>query len=194
MFGAYLFDQPHILILAAFFGLLFGFFLRKAHVSRFNVIVGQLLLKDFTVMKVIFTAIIVGGVGVYFMLHKGAIGHLLLSDASLQAAAVGGLVFGVGMAILGYCPGTSIAALADGSRDVLFGILGMLVAIASFAEMYPWIKAHFILTAPHPATLVTATGLPVWSLFLMLAGGAILFFTLLKKSKIELMRGTKKTG
>lgn len=185
MFGAYLFDQPHTLLLATFFGLLFGFFLRKAHVSRFNVIVGQLLLKDFTVMKVIFTAIIVGGSGVYFMLYRGAIDHLLLSNASLQAAALGGLVFGIGMAILGYCPGTSIAALADGSRDVLFGILGMLVAIASFAEVYPWLKAHFTLTSPHPATLVTSTGLPAWSLFLMLSGGAILFFTLLKKGKFE---------
>lgn len=185
MFGAYLFADLQTLLLSAFFGLLFGFFLRKAHVSRFNVIVGQLLLKDFTVMKVIFTAIIVGGAGVYFMLFKGAIPHLLLSNASLQAAAIGGLVFGSGMAILGYCPGTSIAALADGSRDVLFGILGMLGAIALYAEVYPWLNAHFALLDAHPATLATATGIPVWSWLLMLSGGAILFFSLLKKGRVE---------
>lgn len=174
------FADPKTLILAALFGLCFGFFLRRAHVSRFNVIVGQLLLRDFTVMKVIFTAIIVGGAGVYFMLQKGLIDHLLLSSASLPAVALGGAIFGVGMAILGYCPGTTIAALADGSRDVIFGILGMLLAIASYAEVYPWIKAHLTLTTAHPETLATVTGLSVWTLFSYLSIGAVAFFTLLR--------------
>ena len=180
MLAATLFTDPRTLILSALFGLFFGFFLRRAHVSRFNVIVGQLLLRDFTVMKVIFTAIIVGGAGVYFMLQKGMIDHLLLSNAALPAVAVGGGIFGVGMAILGYCPGTAIASLADGSRDVLFGILGMIVAVASFAEIYPWLKAHFTLTTAHPETLATLTGVSVWTLFAYLAIGAVAFFSILR--------------
>ncbi|NGX53197.1 MAG: hypothetical protein KR126chlam5_01510, partial [Candidatus Anoxychlamydiales bacterium] len=63
-----IFESFTKLISGALGGFAFGFLLRKAHVTRFNVIVKQLLLKDFTVMKVIFTAIIVGAVGIYAML------------------------------------------------------------------------------------------------------------------------------
>lgn len=170
------------LFFAAIFGLSFGFFLRKAKVTRFNTIVGQLLFKDFTMMKVMMTAIIVGSAGVYFMLQTGMIPELLLSPATVQAVLVGGTVFGVGMAVLGYCPGTSIAALGDGSRDAIFGVVGMLTAVATFAEIYPWIKTKLTLAAPEAkVTLSSALGVSPWLLIASLAAFATLFFTLVSK-------------
>jgi hypothetical protein len=184
MLGAYFFDHPKTLIFGAVFGMLFGFFLRKAKVTRFNTIVGQMLFKDFTMMKVMMTAIIVGGVGVYFMLQTGMLETLQISPATLSSVLIGGSIFGVGMGILGYCPGTSIAALADGSRDVIFGILGMLTAIASFAEIYPWIKTKITLAAPEAkVTLVEVLGVSPWLIFVALSLFAIGFFAVIAKIK-----------
>ena len=64
MFNVALFDNLFSVITAVISGLVFGFLLRKAYVTRFDTIVNQLILKDFTVMKVIFTAITVGSVGI----------------------------------------------------------------------------------------------------------------------------------
>lgn len=185
MLGETMFDTTHNLVWGAIFGFIFGFLLRKAHVSRFHVIVGQLLLRDFTVMKVIFTAIIVGGIGVYFMLDFNMIASLELSRTSLAAVGLGGLIFGVGMAILGYCPGTSVAALGDGSRHAVYGIVGMITGIAIYAEAYPWIKSKLVLDESQPITLHNLSGLPVWAIFCLLIIAAGLFFYWLEKSKIE---------
>ena len=111
-------------------GIAFGFFLRKAYVTRFQVIVGQLLLKDFTVMKVMMSAIAFGSLGIYLL----APSSLLIDPAPLTGALVGGGIFGIGMAVMGFCPGTGIGALADGARDMWFGLLGMIVGAGIFAE------------------------------------------------------------
>ena len=109
----------------------FGFLLRKAYVTRFPVIVGQLLLKDFTVMKVMMTAIAFGSLGIYLLPHSS----LLIDPTPLAGALIGGGIFGVGMAVMGFCPGTGIGALADGSRDMWFGVLGMIVGAGIYAEL-----------------------------------------------------------
>ena len=116
-----LFEPIGSLILGSLMGFVFGFLLRKAYVSRFDTIVKQLIIKDFTVMKVIFTAIIVGSIGIYFMKIFGWVA-LELSKASFLAVIFGGTIFGIGMAITGYCPGTAIASLADGSKDMIYGL------------------------------------------------------------------------
>ena len=85
------------LLLGLLTGFLFGFFLQKGHVSKFPVIVGQFLLRDFTVLKVMLTAIVVGGVGVY-ALHGMGLAGLHVKPAQLAAIALGGLVFEIGRA------------------------------------------------------------------------------------------------
>ncbi|MCA9322908.1 MAG: YeeE/YedE family protein, partial [Planctomycetes bacterium] len=94
-------------------------------------------LKDHTVLKTMATAIVVGGLGVYAMFGFGLIESLPIKSTQLLANALGGLVFGVGMAILGYCPGTGVAAIGDGARDAIFGVLGMIVGAGLYAEIEP---------------------------------------------------------
>jgi uncharacterized protein len=164
------------LLLGLFTGLLFGFLLQKGHVSKFPVIVGQFLLRDFTVLKVMLTAIVVGGVGVYALKAMG-LASLHVKPAQLAAIAIGGVVFGVGMALLGYCPGTGVAAAAEGHRDALFGVLGMLAGSALFAEFYRPLTA----TVTNwwnlgPVTLPELTGLPAWLLLAVLAVGSVALF------------------
>ncbi|NGX28435.1 MAG: hypothetical protein K940chlam1_00614 [Candidatus Anoxychlamydiales bacterium] len=181
MFGFSFFDNILTLIYGSIAGFLFGFLLRKAKVTRFDVIVKQLLLKDFTVMKVIFTAIIVGSIGIYTMLGFNLIG-LSISDATQGAVIIGGSIFGIGMAIMGYCPGTGIAALADGSRDMFFGLIGMLTGAAIFAEAYPYITKYMKLTDNSAMqTLASITKISPWFFIVVLTLFAISFFYFLDK-------------
>ena len=88
-------------------GIIFGFLLHRGGVTEYNVLVGQLLLKDFTVAKIILTAIVVGMVGVHFLSDRELI-ELKPKSGSLRRTISGSLIFGVGFALLGYCPGTKI--------------------------------------------------------------------------------------
>lgn len=125
-------------------GLAFGWLLQKGGVSRYPVIVGQFLFTDFTVLKVMFTAIVVGAIGVAGLLELGVLSHLIVKPATLVANALGGLIFGVGMVGVGYCPGTCVAAAGEGSRHAWYGILGMLAGAALFAGLYPALEASLI--------------------------------------------------
>ncbi|MBI5345749.1 MAG: YeeE/YedE family protein [Chlamydiae bacterium] len=156
-------------------GIVFGFLARKAYLTRFNVIVGQLLFKDFTVMKVIFTAIVVGSIGIYISLQIGWLEKLDVSDYSMAATALGGIIFGIGMALLGYCPTTGIAALADGARDMIFGLLGIISGIFLYSFAYPWINKHIILIHSE-GTLPEVIQLSPWIFIGILAVFAFGFF------------------
>ena len=118
-------------------GILFGFLLQKGGVTRYDVILGQLLLTDFTVVKVMLSAVVVGKIGVHFLKNLGA-ARLHPKPGSLGSSVVGGLIFGVGFALLGYCPGTMIGAVGQGSLDALFGgVLGVLIGAGLLAELFP---------------------------------------------------------
>ena len=103
-----MFDLPEKLALGFISGVAFGFLLQKGRVAKFHVIVGQFLLKDWTVLKVMLTAV-----------------------------AVGAVLFGAGMAIFGYCPGTSVAACGEGRRDAMVGVLGMLAGALAYVAAFP---------------------------------------------------------
>lgn len=130
------------LVTGALTGFVFGFLLQKGGVTRYATIVGQFLMKDFTVLKVMLTAIVVGGIGIYGMRAMGLEVALHVKGTQLLANAGGGVVFGAGMALLGYCPGTGVAAIGDGSRDAAVGVLGMLFGSWLFALAFPWLKAN----------------------------------------------------
>jgi uncharacterized membrane protein YedE/YeeE len=123
---------------AAIFGLAFGFLLQRGGVAKYNVLIGQLLLQDFTVLKIMVTAIAVGMIGI-FTLHRFAKVNLHLQPTRLGAQAIGGLVFGVGFALFAYCPGTGAVALGQGSWDALFGMAGLIAGSYLYAELSGWL-------------------------------------------------------
>lgn len=126
-------DSPRQLVLGLVFGVVFGFLLQKSGVARYEVLMGQLLLTDFTVIKVMLTAIVVGMVGV-FSLHALGLVELHVKPTHYAANISGGLLFGVGLGVLGYCPGTGVAALGQGNYDAIAGILGLMAGSYLFAE------------------------------------------------------------
>jgi len=127
------------LITGVLFGLVFGFLLQKGGVGKFNVLIGQLLLQDWTVAKIMLTAIVVGMIGV-FPLHHFAKVNLHIEPTRIGANIIGGLMFGAGFALMGYCPGTAAAALGQGSWDALFGMAGLIAGSWMFAELSGWTK------------------------------------------------------
>lgn len=124
-------------------GILFGFFLQKAGVANFRTIKDQLLLKDFTVMKVILTAIATGSFGLFLVREYIGSIEFIISTTTLPAAFFGGCLFGVGMALLGFCPGTCVAALADMSQTAIWGFFGMIIGAFVYSHNAPFIVEKF---------------------------------------------------
>lgn len=121
------------IVQAMFFGFVFGFLLQKGGVAKYHLLVGQLLLQDFTVIKVMMSAILVGMVGVY-LLNKNALVNLDIKPTKLGSNIVGGCIFGAGFALIGYCPGTGAAAVGEGYWDAFIGIAGLMFGSILFAE------------------------------------------------------------
>lgn len=124
-------------------GLGFGILLHKGGVTKYDVIIGQLLLTDFTVLKVMISAVITGMVGIYIMKAFGWV-QLHPKPGSAGMSIVGGLIFGVGFATLGYCPGTMAGALGNGYLDALAGIGGMLAGAGFFAALFPRLRRSIL--------------------------------------------------
>jgi len=130
---------PKKIISALIFGLAFGFLLQKGGVGKYHILIGQLLLQDWTVVKVMLTAVVVGMVGI-FALHHFAKVNLHIKPTKLGANIIGGLVFGAGFALMGYFPGTGAAALGQGSWDAIFGMAGLVAGSWLYAELSGTLK------------------------------------------------------
>ena len=127
-------------------GILFGFLLQKGGVTKYDVIMGQLRFTDFTVLKIIFTAIIVTMLGVSYFYPKGMI-PVKTKEGSIKNAIIGGFIFGIGFGLLGYCPGTIAGAIGDGAIDAIVGgFIGIVLGTVIYARMYKTLKDKSIIT------------------------------------------------
>jgi hypothetical protein len=126
-------------ILALVLGIMFGFSLNKAGLTRYTKIANQFRLSDMTVMKFIMTALVVTMIGVYPLRMLGVITFdgLGIPATYIVGNLVGGLIFGVGMCGAGFCPGTMSAGAGEGKLDYLIpGTLGFLVGAMLFGLTY----------------------------------------------------------
>jgi hypothetical protein len=108
------------------------------------VIIGQLLLSDFTVLKIILSAVLTGMIGIYLMKTLGWV-ELNPKSGSMGSNIIGGLIFGVGFGVLGYCPGTIAGAIGNGYLDALVGgFAGILIGTGIFAALYPRLRSGIL--------------------------------------------------
>lgn len=157
-------------------GILFGFFLQKASVIRYDKQLGALCLKDMTIVKFMVSSILVAMVGVH-LLHDLGLVKLSLKPTVLGGNVLGGLVFGFGWGLLGYCPGTSLGALGEGRWDAAWGILGMLAGAALFAEAYPVLKRTVLTWGDlGQITLPQVLGVNHWVVVAVLVVGGLFLF------------------
>lgn len=126
-------------ILALFIGIAFGAILEQAGFSSSRRLVGLFYGYDFTVLRVFFTAGIVGMVGVMALEHFGLLdlNQVYINPTYVWSAIVGGVIMGLGFVVGGYCPGTSFCAAAIGKKDALALIAGAVVGVFLFGEAYP---------------------------------------------------------
>ncbi|MDY6905030.1 MAG: DUF6691 family protein [Thermodesulfobacteriota bacterium] len=157
-------------------GILFGFLLQKGQVLRYDKQVGALRLVDMTIVKFMLSAVVVAAIGIYLLKDLGVI-ELSIKATSLGAQIVGGVLFGIGWGLLGYCPGTAVGALGEGRIDGLWGIVGMLCGGALFASAYPFMKANIIsLGSFGKITLPQVIGLNHWIVIIIFAAIVIGLF------------------
>jgi uncharacterized protein len=157
-----MFEEGGRLLLGLVSGIVFGFLLQKGRVAKFRVIMGQFLLKDWTVVKIMLTAVAVGAVGVWAMVAMGWT-SLHIKPAALAPVIIGGLLFGVGISIFGYCPGTSVAACGEGRRDAMVGVLGMFAGALAYVVFFPGLQGLAKIWGDWgKVTLPQMLGIPAW--------------------------------
>ena len=162
-------------------GILFGFLLQKGRVLRYDKQIGALRFMDMTIVKFMLTAIVVGMIGTYALVDMG-LAKLSVKPMIVGAVVIGGLIFGVGWGLIGYCPGTSLGALGEGRMDALWGIAGMLAGAALYAEAYPLMKATVITWGNYgQVTLPRVLGVNHWLIIIPFAAGSIFLFRWLEK-------------
>jgi uncharacterized membrane protein YedE/YeeE len=174
----YLWEEPvmKMLIYGLITGIAFGFLLQKGRVLRYDKQLSALLLKDMTIVKFMLSSVLVGMVGVYLLVDL-ELAKLSIKTTVLGGNIIGGLVFGAGWGLLGYCPGTSAGALGEGRWDALWGIFGMLAGAAIFAETFPLMK-ETVLTwgVLGKITLPEVLGVNHWIVILLtIIAGLVLF-------------------
>jgi len=126
-------------IIILILGFLFGAILQYANLNKFNVISGLALRENFAVPKAIALSI---GIGVILLSIQISLGMASyhVKPFVLGGLLIGGLLFGSGMALLGYCPGTLAISFGEGSIDALIGIIGGLFGGLFYTIVLPYIK------------------------------------------------------
>lgn len=149
-------------------GVVFGFALEKARVFEPGVIVGQMQLRNFIMLKVFLTAVATGA-AVLAALNGFGLAPLYPKATLYGADIVGGLLLGAGIALAGACPGTVLAQVGVGYRDAIFTLIGGLAGAVAFSYAEPMLQPLLLSGGPGKLTVSGITGLPYWTLALGLA-------------------------
>jgi uncharacterized membrane protein YedE/YeeE len=146
-----------------FYGFIFGVLLQSARLNRFDTISGMATLENFKVAKAIALAIGVGVILLNIVIGLGLASYHI-KPFLVGGIVLGGLIFGSGMAILGYCPGTVMVSAGEGSLDAMVGILGGLAGGLAYTLALPSVSTFL---GPNIGT---------WSLYTALGNSPLLFY------------------
>ena len=161
-------------------GLVFGIALEKSRVFEPGVILGQLQLNNFVMLKVFLAATATGLIALAVMNGLDIV-SLHPKGLNWQANLVGGLILGVGIALAGACPGTVLAQIGAGYRDAWFTIAGGLAGAMTYGYLEPAIKPLIAGASAGKPTLASVTGLPYWLLAAAVATVLVLALVLLER-------------
>ena len=150
------------LLAAVLLGIGFGFALERAGLGSARKLIGQFYSRDLTVLKVLFSALLVAMLGVYWLSRLGSLdlSALYVPETWLLPQMVGGLLFGAGLAVAGLCPGTACVSAATGRIDGLFVLLGLFSGMLLSGLLLPGFQTFYQSTAHGAWTLPELLDLP----------------------------------
>lgn len=161
-------------------GLVFGLALEKSRVFEPGIIVGQMQLRNFIMLKVFLTAVATGAV-VLAALNGFGFVKLQPKPALYAADLIGGLLLGVGIALAGACPGTTLAQVGVGYRDALFTLIGGLFGAVAYTYAQPTLSSTFLGAGQGRITFTDVLGVPYWIGALMFAAVLVLVLIALER-------------
>jgi hypothetical protein len=157
----------------------FGFALEASGFSSSRKIIGTFFGYDFVVVKVFFTAAIVASMGLLYLNYMGLVDFstLYIQPLFLASAIVGGIIMGVGFSMGGFCPGTSLCAVAVGKLDGLAFFGGMFIGIYLFSESFPWFEKLYYSGSQGAPMINTVFGIsPELFTFILVLAAIGMFF------------------
>lgn len=155
-------------IIAIFIGIVFGFILESSGFSSSRKLAGVFYGYDFAVLKVFFTAAAVSVIGIYYLDYLGYldVSQLYVHPTYLWGAIIGGVIMGVGFVAGGFCPGTSLCAVAIGKLDAWVYVLGIMIGVFLFSELYTFFEPIYTGYFMGNITLMDSFGWnPYWVIF-----------------------------
>ena len=177
------------LAVALVVGIAFGWFLERGGMGNARKLAAQFYLRDMTVFKMLFTAVITAMLGVFWLGRLGWLEPSLVyvPPTWVVPQLLGGVVFGVGFVMGGLCPGTSCVALSSGRKDGLALLAGMLFGILLFGEAFPLLEGLYRATPAGTLTLDELLGLPYGLTVLLVTAMGVAAFGLAER--VERGRG-----
>jgi len=165
-------------LFAVILGMGFGFALESSGFSSSRKIIGTFFGYDFVVVKVFFTAAIFASIGLLYFSYLGLVDFstLYIQPTFLASAIVGGIIMGVGFAMGGFCPGTSLCAAAVGRIDGLVFFGGMFIGVFMFSEAFPLFENMFYSGSQGAKMISTVLGIsPEMFTFLLVLAAVGMF-------------------
>lgn len=165
-------------------GIAFGFLLQRGRVLRYEKQVGAMLLKDMTIFKFMLSAIIVGMFGILLLADLGVI-TLSHKAMNVGGVVIGGALFGIGWAVMGFCPGTAMGAIGEGRWHAIFAIIGMLIGAAIYAEIFPVVNSTILSWANFgKISLPEVIGVNQWIVAIIFTAICLWLFRLFEKKGV----------
>jgi len=168
------------IIIGVLMGIVFGVALEKSRVFEPGMIVGQMQLRNFIMLKVFLTAVATGAVVLAVL---NGFGYVKISPkpALYAADAIGGVILGVGIALAGACPGTTLAQIGAGYRDAIVTVIGAIAGAVAYSYLEPTLSKTFLGAGSGKITFAQVFGIPYWAGALALAAVIAVILLLLER-------------
>jgi 3-mercaptopyruvate sulfurtransferase SseA/uncharacterized membrane protein YedE/YeeE len=176
-FGTEQLDSPGAMFAALLVGLAFGFVLERAGFGSSRKLAGIFYFRDMTVLKVMFTAVVTAMLGLSYAFALGWIApeQVYALPTVYQAQIIGGLLFGVGFVMSGWCPGTSAVGAASGKLDAVMFLIGTALGAIGFNELFGVLQNIGIVPSAHEGAVVGEPSEPLVAFGMSRALFALLF-------------------
>jgi hypothetical protein len=174
-------------VIALILGVGFGFSLNKAGLTRYHKIVNVFRLTDLAVLKFMMSGLVVSMIGLYGLRALGWLTFPTVPATYIVGNLVGGLIFGVGMAAAGFCPGTCAAGAGEGRLDYIVpGLLGFLTGAAIYGLIYPQVFPAISALANYGNVVAPQLfNIDAWLLVTLFAVMSVLLFYLIDRAGLH---------